>query len=182
MTDLAIAQARRIDGYASALLDIARVDSGEVDLVDEFHAAAKALSGNVELIETLRDPRIPGERKQAIVDDLIGARASRTTVAAINFVVASGQARHLADIAARLADFAAEAEGEVVAEVRAPMPLDADQIERLTEALVSATNRRVQVKVVIDPAVVGGLVAKVGDTILDGSVQGRFAELREQWG
>jgi F-type H+-transporting ATPase subunit delta len=62
------------------------------------------------------------------------------------------------------------------------MELEQIQIERLTAALRSATGRRVQVKIVIDPTVMGGLVAKVGDTVLDGSVQNRFTELREQWG
>ena len=62
------------------------------------------------------------------------------------------------------------------------MELEPFQIERLTAALQSATGRRIQVKIVIDPTVMGGLVAKVGDTVLDGSVQNRFTELREQWG
>lgn len=180
--DLATAQADRVDGYAAALLDIARAEGGDVDLVDEIHAAANALSGNTELIEVLRDPRVPTERKQGIVDDLLGARASTVTVAAINFIVAAGQARSLSDIAARLATLAAEAEGEVVAEVRAPMELDAEQVARLQEALSGATKKRVQVKVIVDPSVVGGVVAKVGDTVLDGSIRGRFTELREQWG
>jgi len=104
------------------------------------------------------------------------------TVAAINFVVGAGQARNLGDIAIRLAELAAEAEGEVVAEVRAPLDLDPDQIDRLTAALSKATGKRVKVKVIVDPSVIGGVVAKVGDTVLDGSVQNRFTELREQWG
>jgi F-type H+-transporting ATPase subunit delta len=66
--------------------------------------------------------------------------------------------------------------------VRAPFALDDSQIERLKTALSSATGKRIQVKVVVDPSVIGGVVAKVGDTVLDGSVQHRFAELREQWG
>ena len=103
-------------------------------------------------------------------------------MAAITFLVAAGQARHLDEIAKRLAFLAAEAEGEVVAEVRAPLDLDADQIDRLTAALSEATGKRVQVKVIVDPSVIGGVVTKVGDTVLDGSVQNRFAELREQWG
>lgn len=180
--DLATAQAGRVDGYAAALLDIAKAESGDVDLVDEMHAAAKALSGNAELIEALKDPRVPGERKQGIVNDLLDAHASPVTVAAMNFVVSAGQAKSLSDIASRLAEMSADAEGEVVAEVRAPMELSESQVERLQAALSGATNKKVQVKVVVDPSVVGGLVAKVGDTVLDGSIQGRFGELREQWG
>ncbi|MFV1971928.1 MAG: ATP synthase F1 subunit delta [Acidimicrobiia bacterium] len=180
--DNATAQASRVDGYAAALLDIAHAEGDDSGLTDEIYTAANALAGNGELIDVLADVRVPQDRKQGIIDDLLGRRASRVTVAAINFVVAAGEAKHLGDIAAKLAGLQAEAEGEVVAEIRTPMDLDPEQIERLTAALRSATGRRVQVKIVIDPAVMGGLVAKVGDTVLDGSVQNRFDELREQWG
>ncbi|MFV1999962.1 MAG: ATP synthase F1 subunit delta [Acidimicrobiia bacterium] len=176
----ATSQSSRVDGYASALLDVATAEGEGV--ADEIYRAALALDGNAELIDTLSDVRIPGERKQGIVDELLGSRASKVTVAAVNFVVASGQARNLGDIARRLAEMAAEAEGDVIAEVRAPLALDDDQLDRLQAALSKATGRRVQVKVVVDPSVIGGLVAKVGDTVLDGSVEGRFTELREQWG
>jgi len=176
----ATSQSSRVEGYASALLDISTAEGETV--ADEIYRAALALDGNAELIDTLADVRIPGERKQGIVDELLGSRASKVTVAAINFVVASGQARNLGDIARRLAEMAAEAEGDIVAEVRAPLALDADQLDRLQAALSTAMGRRVQVKVVVDPSVIGGLVAKVGDTVLDGSVEGRFTELREQWG
>jgi F-type H+-transporting ATPase subunit delta len=175
-------QVNRIDGYAAALLDIASVERVPSERIDEFCSAAPALSGNGELIEVLRDPRIPSERKQSIIDDLLGTRAAPVTVAAMNFLVSAGQARHLADIAARLAEKAADAEGEVVAEVRTPMDLDEDQMDRLKGAIARATNKRVQLRVIVDPSVVGGVVTKVGDTVLDGSIRGRFAELREQWG
>ncbi len=176
------AQGSHVDGYAAALLDIANAEADSAAAIDELYRAAAGLSTNDELIDVLGDPRIPGERKQGIVDDILGGRASRVTVAAMSFVVAAGQAKRLGEIAARLAELAADAEGEVVAEVRAPYALDEGQIERLTAALSSTTGKRIQVKVVVDPTVIGGVVAKVGDTVLDGSVQHRFTELREQWG
>ena len=179
--DVTAAQSARIDGYAAALLSITRAEFG-AELLDEIHAAAMALGGHIELVETLRDPQVPGERKEQIVNDLLGARASAVTVAAINFLVAAGQAKYLREVAARLAELAAESEGEVVAEVRAPMELSTDQVERLRRKLEQVTNRRVQVRVIVDPSVMGGVVTKIGDTVLDGSVQSRFVELREQWG
>jgi F-type H+-transporting ATPase subunit delta len=176
----ATSAASSIDGYASALLAIANAEGEGV--ADEIYQAAQALNGNAELIDALSDVRLPADRKQAIIDDLLGSKASKVTVAAINFVVGAGHARHLGEIATKLAELAAEAEGEVVAEVRAPLDLDQDQLDRLTAALSRATGKRVQVKVVVDPSVIGGVVAKVGDTVLDGSVENRFTELREQWG
>ncbi len=180
--DVATANAGQVDGYAAALLEIAGVEDDPHAAVDELYRALTGLGGSPDLIDVLSDPRVPGERKQGIVDDLLQGHASRVTVAAVGFVVAAGQATSLDSIAAKLAELAADAEGEVVAEVRAPFDLDADQVERLQAALATATGKRIQVKVVVDPSVIGGVVAKVGDTVLDGSVQHRFSELREQWG
>jgi F-type H+-transporting ATPase subunit delta len=180
--DNATAQGTYVDHYASALWSIAGAEADPSAAADEIFRAAQGLSGHAELIETLGDPRIPGERKQGIVDDILSGHASKVTVAAMSLIVGVGQAKNLGAIASRVAELAADAEGEVVAEVRAAIELDAGQIERLTAALSAATGKRVQVKAVVDPSVIGGLVAKVGDTVLDGSVQHRFSELREQWG
>ncbi|MGI9666440.1 MAG: ATP synthase F1 subunit delta [Acidimicrobiia bacterium] len=170
------------DAYASALLRIASSEEDPNAASDEMYKAAMGLSDHADLIDTFTDVRIPDDRKRGILDDLLGAKASRTTVAAMNFVVAAGHARQLGQIAGRLAELSAEAEGEVLAEVRVPSELSPEQTERLKAALEQVTGKRIDVRVTIDSAVIGGVVAKVGDTVLDGSVQHRFTELREQWG
>ena len=65
-----------------------------------------------------------------------------------------------------------------VAEVRSAVPLDDDQQRRLSAALVNATGKQVELKVVVDPSVLGGLVAQVGDTVIDGSVRSRLQQLQ----
>ena len=172
----------RLDGYASALFDVARAERDVDAFVDAFYAAAKTISANAELRDALSDPQIPIARRQGTVTDLLGARVDGTVVASVNFVVAVGQAKHLNDIASRLAEIAAEEEGSVVAEVQSAIALDAGQVARLEAALSKATGKRVQAKVVTDPSIMGGLVAKIGDTIFDGSVRGRLDDVREQWG
>ena len=176
------AHSDRLAGYASALMDIARAE-GDVDaFVDAFYSAAKSISGTHELRETLTDARIPVGRKQGIVQDLLGPLVDNVVVASINFVIAVGETRSLEEIASRLAELVAEHEGSVVAEVQSAVALDAGQVARLEAALSKATGKRVQAKVVTDPTLMGGLVAKIGDTIFDGSVKSRFADVREQWG
>jgi len=171
-----------IDGYAAALLDIFRAESDADQLTDEFFSVAQALDGNAELRTALTDPQLPVERKQGIVDELLGARASRVTVAAVNLLVGTGHARDMTAVASRLVEAAAEEEGSVVAEVRAAVLLDPTQVRRLEERLAATTGKRVEVKVIVDPTVVGGVVAKIGDTVYDGSVKSRLDALREQWG
>ena len=176
------ADSGRLDGYASALMGIARAE-GDVDsFVDEFYSAATSISQNAELRDSLTDQRIPVARKQGVITDVLGVRVNSVVVAAINFVVAVGEAKHLDDLASRLANRAAEQDGTVVAEVQSAVALEAGQVERLEVALSKATGKKVQAKVVTDPSLIGGVVAKIGDTIFDGSVKSRFAEAREQWG
>jgi F-type H+-transporting ATPase subunit delta len=66
-----------------------------------------------------------------------------------------------------------------VAEIRSAVDLTEDQRSRLAAALEEATGQDVDVRVVVDPTVVGGLVARVGDQVIDGSVRHRLAQLRE---
>ena len=172
----------RIDGYAAALVDVFRAEGDPDGLSDEFFSAAQALEANPELRETLGDPRIPVERKQSVVSDLLGHRASKVTVAAIDLLIATGHIRDLTAVAERLADMAAAEHGAVLAEVRSASELDDGQVARLQAALTEAVGRKVEVVVVVDPKVVGGVVTKIGDTVFDGSVRAKLDELREQWG
>jgi F-type H+-transporting ATPase subunit delta len=59
------------------------------------------------------------------------------------------------------------------------VPLSEDTVSRLTSALRKATGKDVEVKVVVDPAVIGGIVARVGDTVIDGSIARRFDSVRQ---
>ncbi len=172
----------RIDGYAAAILEVARGE-GELDRVgDELYRISRAFASSAELRDALTDPRLPSERKLGVVEDLLESRVSPLTLNLVTFIVAAGRARDLTAIADRLADKAAEEENRVIAEVRAAVELDGETVARLTEALSKATGKQVEVKTVVDPAVIGGLVARVGDTVIDGSVRRRFEDLRQQLG
>jgi F-type H+-transporting ATPase subunit delta len=117
-------------------------------------------------------------RRQQIVEDLLGGKASPTTVALVSMVVGTGRARELPAIIRQLVEMSAAEANREVAEVRSAVPLTDDQRERLAKALTSATGKQVEVKVVVDPSVMGGIVAQIGDTVIDGSVRSRLDRLR----
>ena len=172
----------RIDGYANALFEVARVEGSLAEVEDELFRFARTLETNDQLRSTLTDEAIPVARRQGVVEDLLGTKASPVTVNLIGFVVGAGRARQLPQIIDRLVDRAASAKDSVVGEVRSAIPLTDDQKTRLAEALGKATGKKVEVKVVVDPSVLGGLVAQVGDTVIDGSVRARLDQLRESIG
>ena len=171
--------AGRIDAYASALFEVARAEGSLATVEDELFKVARTIEGSDELRSALTDQAVPVEQRQGVVEDLLGGRASPTTTALVSFVVGAGRARDLPAIIDRLVERAAEERSEAVAEVRSAVPLDDGQRRRLAEALGRATGKRVSVKVVVDPSILGGIVAQVGDTIIDGSVRSRLNQLRD---
>jgi F-type H+-transporting ATPase subunit delta len=95
-------------------------------------------------------------------------------------VVATGQSSELPAVVERFVELAASERDREVAEVRSAIALDDAQIARLAEALGQATGKTVEVKVIVDPTVLGGIVARVGDTVIDGSVRRSLEQLKEQ--
>ncbi len=79
----------------------------------------------------------------------------------------------------RFVELAASTRQHEVAEVRSAVALDDAQQRRLAEALSEATGKQIEVKVVVDEKVMGGLVATIGDTVIDGTVRHRIAQLKE---
>jgi F-type H+-transporting ATPase subunit delta len=165
--------------YAEALFNVARAEGTLADVEDELFRFSQTLQGSDELREALTDAAIPVARRQQIVEDLLGGKASPTTVALVSLVVGTGRARELPAIIRELVDMSAAEANKAVAEVRSAIPLNQDQRDRLAKALGEATGLQVALKVVIDPAVKGGIVAQVGDTVIDGSVRTKLERLRK---
>ena len=168
----------RAEGYAAGLAAIASAE-GELDRVsDELLRVARAVESSPELRDALGDIRLPTERKAVLVEELLEGKAHPLSISLASFVVTSGRVRQLSSIAEHLAGKAAAAKERAVAEVRSAIELDEATLVRLTEALSHATGKQVEVKTVVDPSVLGGVVATVGDTVIDGSARARLGELR----
>jgi F-type H+-transporting ATPase subunit delta len=169
----------RIEGYAEAIFTIANAE-GNLDSVEaEMYAVARAIEASPELTDALADPRLPNERKEAVLADLLEGKASGLTSSFVQFVARLGRARDIPAVADAFVARSAESRNRAVAEVRAAVPLDAETLRRLEEALGRATGKTVEVKLVVDPSVVGGVVATVGDTVIDGSIRHRLESLRQ---
>ena len=164
--------------YANALFGVARTEGNLADVEDELFRFARLLDGNDELRTTLTDPALEVSRRQQIVEDLLGGRANPITTSLVSMVVGTGRSRELISIIDELVKLSASEGNKELAEVRSAVELTDDQKTRLAAALGQATGKQVELKVIIDPSVLGGLVAQVGDTVIDGSVKTRLAQLK----
>ncbi len=168
-----------LDGYGAAIFEVAKAEGQLERLERELFTVARTFATSNELRDTLTNPQLPIERKQGIIDDLIGGRASTLTVGLVSFVVEVGRAADLPAIIDAFIARAASSRAKVVAEIRSAVPLEPEVLERLAAALSRATGKDLELKVIVDPSVIGGVVARVGDVVIDGSVARRLAMLRE---
>ena len=169
-----------VRGYAEALFRIVQAE-GELDRVeDELFRFGKLLDSEHELKQALSDQNIDRAQRVKVLDDLLADKVSPHTLSLLTFVVEQGRARQLPQILDQLTELAAEARQSVVAEVRTAVPLDDGQRRQMAEALSQATGKKVEVKALVDPTLIGGVVAKVGDTVIDGSVRRRLEQLKSQ--
>src|ERR1700737_692284 len=124
----------RADAYAEALFEIAKAEGSLETVEDELFKIARTLEANEELRAILSDKAIPVERRQEVVESLLGGKASPVTTALVSFVVGVGRSKNLPEIIDKLVARAAAERHEAVAEVRTAYPIDEEHRQRLAEA------------------------------------------------
>ena len=169
----------KIQGYAQAILAVASAESNGAQIEDEIYRFSQVLQSSEELKSTLSDATIPSARRQQIVEDLLDGQATQTTVALVSMIVAAGMGSDIKAIADKVVGLGAESRDKAVAEVYSVVDLSSDQQQRLAAALKSATGKDVEMKIIIDESVMGGLLVQIEDEVIDGTVRTRLKQLRE---
>ena len=168
----------QIDGYAAAMFEVARAEDALGRVRDELFRFSRAVEASPELRSALTDPGSPAEAKASILDQLLQGRVHPVTTRLLTLVVESGLGRDLTRVVDAFSAKAQSAGQAAVAEVRVAVPLSEDQRARLVEALTRTAGRPVDVKVIVDPSIMGGVVTTIGDEVIDGSVRRRLEQLR----
>jgi F-type H+-transporting ATPase subunit delta len=171
------AAARR---YARALFSIARDDGSVASVRSELDAMGGLLEETPELHRTLFRPLHPVKQRRAVLRSLCERSGTSATVR--NFLVYLIDQRRLVDFYAIRGEFgrlADEQAGRVKASVVAASELPAEQRERLRAALARRTGREIDLEVEVDPELIGGVIAKVGGVVIDGSLRRQLSQLRD---
>lgn len=174
--------ADRTSGYADAVVALATAEDS-LDVVEtELHTIARAIEGNAELQERLTDTQIPVTQRLRFIESEVFAAAHPTTRAALAMLIAADRVLDLEPIVTKVSESAATRRDRDLAEVFVAQALDQNQTEQLRRALEQATGKSLDLKVHVDPAVVGGVRARIGDTVIDGSLARRLQDVRTRIG
>lgn len=165
--------------YAEAAFEIAQRD-GSVDAWrSELETAARVL-GDERVSTFLGNPAVPHEARSRLLDSALGRSVSGPVRNLIQLQLRRGRIDQLPRVAAEFRRLDNERQGITVATATAAAPLTPDEVRTLTTRLEQFTGGRVELDVQVDPSLLGGLVVRVGDRLIDGSVRGRLERLRNQ--
>jgi F-type H+-transporting ATPase subunit delta len=167
--------------YARALFSIG-VDRGNFEqLGKELDAVAELWTGSLELREALANPVFKASEKRAVVQSLLPRIAPTADVQ--KFVLLLLERRRLpavANIARAYREMADLHTGRVRAQVTSAQPLGPAELNRIRDSLARRTGKHVVLEANVDPSLIGGVVARVGDLVLDGSVRTQLLTLRDK--
>jgi F-type H+-transporting ATPase subunit delta len=172
-----LAVARR---YAQALFELAQAKD-LVDQVDnELGLVVSAIEANAPLKAAMADVLLQPAVKQNLLEKLFATQVSELVKNFLNVVVRKRREAHLEAIYQAYLDLANAARGVVEVEVRTAVALDSETATRLEKNLVAKLGKQVKFKTQVAPELMGGLVVRVGDELLDGSVATRLKRLHER--
>jgi F-type H+-transporting ATPase subunit delta len=167
--------------YAAALADVVIERKEEREVRQEIEQWASMIEANPELKEVFANPTVAYEQKQKVLEELIArTRVRPTTASFLRVLLRNQRLAQLEDIAERFGHVLDERGGVVSANVTTARPLPENMKNTVREALAAATGRTVRVSFTTDETIIGGLVARIGSTIYDGSVQNRLDRLSEE--
>jgi F-type H+-transporting ATPase subunit delta len=165
--------------YAEAAFEVAMRDGSLERWRAELDLAAATL-GDERALKVLANPAIPGDRRATALGEMLGGRASQSVQNLIQFMLRRGRIEDVPRVAAEFRRLDDDRQGITHATATSAAPLTPDEIRALTERLEQSTGGRIALDTRVDPSLLGGLVVRVGDRLMDGSVRGRLERLRNQ--
>ena len=171
----------QVNAYVAAMFEIASANDAVSVVEDDMFRLARAIESNEQLRAALNDTSLPADRRQNIVEQLLGGKAHNVTVQLVSLLVGTGHISLLPQVADALVKRASSSKQMEVAEVRSAVVLTDAQKARLAEALSKVAGKPVNLKVVVDPSVIGGLVATIGDEVIDDTVRTSLDQVKARF-
>ena len=164
--------------YASALADVVIERREQREVQNEVQIWAAMIADNPQLKEVFANPTVAYDHKRVILEELLTrTRVRETTASFLRVLLKNQRLAELPEIAERFGHILDERGGVVAAEITTARPIPEELKKALHDSLASATGRTVRLTFATDEAIIGGVVARIGSTIFDGSVESNLGRL-----
>ena len=167
--------------YAKSLLDLAQ-EQGQLDTVKgDIDGVIAVLQSNKELLAILKNPIIAVDKKRQILSAIFDGKINATILSFFSILVNKGRADILLDIALQFVQLYNETKGVLKASVTSAVALSAANLASLQQTIAEEVKAEVILKNIVDPALIGGFVVRVGDRQMDASIAGRLSKLEKHF-
>ncbi|HTY37578.1 MAG TPA: ATP synthase F1 subunit delta [Bacteroidota bacterium] len=167
--------------YAEAALELAEDQKKGERLAGDLEIVLTAMKESRDFRTFLKSPVVPKEKKRAVIAAAFKSRVSAFTFGFLNLILDKGREEVLGDIIQEFFRLRDERLGIVTLEVRAATELSKNQQQKILKRFEEITQKKVRVAFSIDKELKGGFIARVGDTVYDGSVHRQLQLLRERF-
>jgi F-type H+-transporting ATPase subunit delta len=164
--------------YAQALMDMAEETKNLGRIVTDFELILQMIRESRELGVFLRSPVVKADRKRAILREIVGSQVHQTTQSFLDLLVEKGREDILDQIIGQFFELNDERLGIVSVDVKSATELDEKLRKKIEDRFVQLTKKSVRTIVHLDPQLKGGFVARLGDTVYDGSIKRQLELLR----
>jgi F-type H+-transporting ATPase subunit delta len=165
--------------YAGAMFDLALRQNSLERTLDDVQNLGRLFSKHT-LAYLLREPKLPLARKEKALRETLGNRVLPTSLNLALLVIQRGLVELMPAIARELQQLVFDYNNQAIAEVTTAAPLDAQQQAQVKSALEQHTGKSILLQTKVNPAILGGVVARVGDQVIDGSIATRLQMLKRQ--
>jgi F-type H+-transporting ATPase subunit delta len=166
--------------YAAALLDVSRKQNTLDAAQTEIKQVAAKVAETGALRALLAQPLVTQERKKQVIQNEFGAIVAPQTLAFLNLLVDKRRITLLPEVAAEFERMVRDVKNIAFATATTAVPLSSEQLAALERSLEARTGKDIELKADVDPSLMGGVLVRIGDTVLDGTVKGNLERLREQ--
>lgn len=165
--------------YAAAIFDIARKQNTLDRTLEDVQQIAKLFS-NRKISFLLREPKVPAQRKEKAIREALHSRALPMSLNLALLLIQRELVEYAPNIATELEQLVRDYRNEAVAEVTTATQIDPTQTRAIQQALEQRTGKTIIVNPHVDPSILGGVIARVGDQVIDGSIRYRLSVLEQQ--
>tara|TARA_Y100001933_G_C18879171_1_gene513288 strand:+ start:380 stop:922 length:543 start_codon:yes stop_codon:yes gene_type:complete len=165
--------------YAQALFEVA-MELDKLDQIkDELGFINESFKEHPEFYEVFRTPKINKEERKDIITKVFDGKVSSEVMNFMKILIDKRRGTAISGIYNEYVDMVDDHKGVVKAVVESAIPLTDEEQKALTEKLAKVTGQEIHLSSVVNPEVIGGIVVKIGDKVIDGSVKSRLNIMKD---
>lgn len=165
--------------YATALFEIAEEKNATEEFAKQSKIIIETIEQDNEFMELLLHPKIKQSEKIELINTVFKDKVADEITGILTIIVRKGRQNLLLDILKEFLDMVSDYLGIIKATVTSAVELNNNQLAQIKDKIQSTTKKDVELHAIVDTSLIGGMVIRVGDKVVDASIAGRLRELKE---